>query len=325
MTSVASNNTHYLFGDEHKLLRDAVRRWARERVLPHIDEWEREKEFPREIFTELGDLGYLGAQYPVEYGGQGADFAAEIVICEELSRVGAESVSMAVAVHTGMATPPILKFGTPEQREQYLPDLVSGRKIAALAISEPDSGSDVAGIRTAAKREPDGGWILNGSKTFITNGLRAEVVIVLARTGSTSDSLPLFSLFLVDANRPGFIRGKRLEKIGRHASDTAELAFDDLHLPADALLGVEGEGFKQIMWELEAERIVSAASSVALGFYAFDLAVEYVRNRRQFGHPIGDFQALRNHGRRVLRIQTRDVATGLAKIGQAVGATVEVS
>jgi alkylation response protein AidB-like acyl-CoA dehydrogenase len=297
MSSTRSTHAspHYFFTDEHDMLREAVSGWARERLLPHIDEWEKAKEFPREIFTELGELGYLGAQYPEEYGGQGSDFASSLVICEELSRVGAESVSMAVAVHTSMATPPILKFGTEEQRMRYLPDLLSGRKIAALGISEPDAGSDVAGIRTRAVRAPDGGWILNGNKTFITNGMRADVIVVIARTDAEGADKPSFSTFLVDTDLPGFVRGKRLEKIGRHASDTAELAFQDLHLPADALLGVEGEGFKQIMWELDAERLASAAAAVALGFYAFELAVDYIKNRRQFGHPISDFQALRHN------------------------------
>jgi alkylation response protein AidB-like acyl-CoA dehydrogenase len=284
---------HYLFTEEHDMLREAVAAWARERVQPHIDEWEREKEFPREIFEELGALGYLGAQYPEEYGGQGGDFAANIVLVEELSRIGAESVSMAVGVHTAMATPPILKFGTPEQRRHYLPDLLAGRKIAALGISEPEAGSDVASIRTRATRTDDG-WVLQGSKTFITNGLRADVVILVARTSPEDAEKPSFSLFLVDTSLPGFVRGRKLEKIGRHASDTAQLNLDGVRVPADALLGEEGAGFRQIMWELDAERIVSAATSVALGFHAFDLAVEYVKTRRQFGRPIGDFQAIRH-------------------------------
>jgi len=286
---------HYLFTPEHELLREAVRGWAEQRLLPHIDNWEREGAFPREIFEELGELGYLGVQYPEAYGGQGGDFTANLVVCEELSRVGAESVSMAVAVHTAMATPPILRFGTSAQREHYLPEILAGRKIAALGISEPDSGSDVAGIRTKASRTPGGGWTLDGRKTFITNGGRADVVLVIARTPALEESTrPSFSLFLVDSSLPGFSRGQPLEKIGRHASDTCELLFESIQLPDDALLGEEGRGFHQIMWELDAERLVSAATSAALGFHALDLAVAYVKERHQFGRPVGDFQAIRH-------------------------------
>jgi alkylation response protein AidB-like acyl-CoA dehydrogenase len=285
---------HYLFTEEHEMLRETVRTWVRERLVPHVAEWEAAGAFPREIFNELGDLGLLGLQYPEEYGGQGGDFAANLVLCEELSRAGVESVSMAVGVHTAMATPPILKFGTEEQRRRYLPELLSGRAIAALGISEPDAGSDVAGIRTRAERAPNGAWVIHGSKTFITNGERADVVLVVART-SPIEARPEFSLFLVDAGLPGFERGRQLEKIGRHAADTAELSFNGVRVPPESLLGEEGRGFQQIMWELEAERLVSAATSVALGFHALDLALEYVRNRHQFGRPIGEFQALRHN------------------------------
>jgi len=287
--------SHPLFSDHHDLLRTVIADWARDRIAPHIDEWEAAREFPRELFVELGQLGFLGAQYPVEYGGQGADFASSLVIAEELSRIGAESVSMAVAVHASMATPPIYKFGSEEQRHRYLPPILSGHKIAALAISEPEAGSDVSGITTRATRSEDG-WILNGQKTFITNGSRADVLVVIARTdnGSEDERPPAFSTFIVDADLAGVIRGRKLEKIGRHASDTTELFFDNVRLQPAALLGVEGEGFKQIMWELEAERLTSAATSVALGSHALDLAITYVKSRRQFGHPIADFQAIRH-------------------------------
>jgi alkylation response protein AidB-like acyl-CoA dehydrogenase len=284
---------HYLFSSEHDLLREALKRWTRQRISPFIEEWERAGEFPREIFEELGDLGYLGAQYPEKYGGQDGDFAANLVLCEELSRAGAESVSTAVGVHTAMASSPILKYGTEEQRQAYLPDLLAGRKIAALGISEPGAGSDVASLRTRARRSESGGWVLDGDKTFITNGIRADVLLVIARTDPGADN-PAFSLFLVDTHLPGFSRGRKLEKIGRHASDTAELRFDGLRLSEDALLGEEGRGFHQIMWELDAERIVSGATSVALGYHALDVAKEYIAGREQFGRRIADFQAVRH-------------------------------
>src|SRR5260221_10044103 len=154
-----SRSPHYLFSPEHQVLRATIAEWSRARLAPSIDEWERQGEFPRAIFEELGDLGYLGAQYPEEYGGQGGDFASNLILCEEISRVGAESVSTSIAVHTAMATPPIMKFGSEEQRATYLPDLLAGRKIAALGISEPEAGSDVASLRSRARRGGDG-WVL---------------------------------------------------------------------------------------------------------------------------------------------------------------------
>jgi alkylation response protein AidB-like acyl-CoA dehydrogenase len=294
-THSTDRQTHYLFTADHEWLRESVRAWVERNVAPYIDEWERAEEFPLWLFPQMGDQGYLGVQYPEEYGGQGGDFAANLVVCEELSRVGAEAVGMAVSVHTAMATPPILEYGTEEQRQRYLPDLLGGRKIAALGISEPDAGSDVAGMRTHAKPTPDGGWCLQGGKTFITNGDRADVVLVIARTPSDSEAGKSFSLFLVDTESPGFSRSQRLEKIGRHASGTCELRFDSVMLGPDALLGKLGRGFQQIMWELDAERLVSAATSVALGFHALDLAIAYVKDRKQFGKRIADFQAIRHN------------------------------
>ncbi|HWF74780.1 MAG TPA: acyl-CoA dehydrogenase family protein [Solirubrobacteraceae bacterium] len=291
---ITNTTGHYLFSPEHDSLREAIRRWTRQRVAPFIEEWERAGEFPRAIFEELGELGYLGAQYPEQYGGQDGDFAANLVLCEELSRAGAESVSTAVAVHTAMASSPILKYGTEAQRLAYLPDLLAGRKVAALGISESGAGSDVASLRTRARRGEDGGWIIDGDKTFITNGIRADVLLLIARTDGDGAS-PAFSLFLVDTHLPGFSRGRKLEKIGRHASDTAELRFDGLRLPEDALLGEEARGFHQIMWELDAERIVSGATSVALGYHALDVATDYITTRKQFGRPIADFQAVRHN------------------------------
>ena len=295
MTTAPGARTDQLFTPDHDLLRESVRGWVQRHVAPFVDEWESLGDFPDELFERMGEQGFLGVQYPEEYGGQGGDFAANLVVCEELSRVGAESLCMAVSVHTAMATPPILEYGTEDQRRRYLPDLLAGRKVAALGISEPDAGSDVAGIRTHARRTSAGGWILDGGKTFITNGGRASVVLVIARTASESDDRKAFSLFLVDTSRAGFRRGRRLQKLGRHASDTCELGFDSVGLPADALLGEEGRGFQQLMWELDAERIVSAATSVALGFHALELAIAYVKSRRQFGKPIGDFQAIRHN------------------------------
>jgi alkylation response protein AidB-like acyl-CoA dehydrogenase len=285
---------HYLFTAEHRQLRETIRSWVAKNVQPHIDTWEAAGRYPRELFTELGRIGFLGLQYPEQYGGQGGDFLAALVLCEEMSRVGAESVGMSVAVHTGMAVPPILKFGSEDQKQRYLPGLISGDLMAALAISEPNSGSDVASMTTRARRDAEGEWILDGQKTFVTHGERADVVLVVARTDPEASGHAAFSLFLVDTRAPGFRRGRRLEKIGRHASDTAELVFNSVRVPADALIGEQGRGFYHLMWELEAERIISSATSVALGFHALQLGLEYVKTREQFGHPLADFQAIRH-------------------------------
>lgn len=284
---------HFLLTEEHVQLRESVRNWIARWVAPHIDEWERAGDLPAEIFRELGDAGFLGLQYPEEYGGQGGDFAANLVLCEELSRVGAESLSMAVSVHTAMATPPLLRFGTEDQKRRLLPGLLAGRRIAALGLTEPVGGSDVANMETTARREGEG-WVLNGGKTFITNGRRADLVLVLARTPEYDGARKSFSAFLVDAALPGFKRGQKLSKIGRHASDTCELFFDSLALGPDALLGEAGRGFDHIKWELEAERIVSAATSVALAEHALELALSYIRERYQFGTLVADFQAVRH-------------------------------
>jgi alkylation response protein AidB-like acyl-CoA dehydrogenase len=292
--ALAPAEQHYLFTTDHNLLRETIRSWVAKNIQPHIDTWEAAGQYPRELFTELGRIGFLGLQYPEQYGGQGGDFVAAMILCEEISRVGAESVGTSVAVHTGMAVPPILKFGTEEQKQRYLPGLISGELMAALAISEPNSGSDVASMTTRARRDAGGDWILDGQKTFITNGAGADVVLVVARTDPETSGHAAFSLFLVDTRTPGFQRGRRLEKIGRHASDTSELTFDSVRVPADALIGEPGRGFYHLMWELEAERILSSATSVALGYHALQLGLDYVKTREQFGRPLADFQAIRH-------------------------------
>jgi alkylation response protein AidB-like acyl-CoA dehydrogenase len=287
-------SSHYLFNEDHDQLRESIARWVQRRVVPHIEEWDRQASLPDEIYEEMGELGFLGLQYPEEYGGQGGDFAANLVLCEELSHVGAEALGSSVGVHTAVAVAPLAQFGTEAQKQKWLPEFLSGRTVCAIAITEPDGGSDVAGMRSVARRTDDG-WVLNGSKTFITNGTRAGVIFVIARTSEKEAEKRSFSLFLVEGDRPGVSRGPALEKIGRHASDTCELFFDSVELPPEALLGEEGRGFHQIMWELDGERIVSAATSVALGYHALGLARDYVKERRQFGHSISDFQAIRHN------------------------------
>jgi alkylation response protein AidB-like acyl-CoA dehydrogenase len=283
---------HPLFTDEHDELRASVRAFVESELQPHAADWERDSDFPNWVFKRMGDLGLLGLRYPPEYGGQGGDWGHAIVLAEEMARVGSAGVGMAVAVQAEMATPPIHRFGTPGQKERYLGPAIRGEKIACLAISEPDAGSDVAAIRTTARRDGDG-WVINGRKLFITNGRRADVCVLVART-DTPAGYEGFSLFLVDTDLPGYHVSRTLDKLGMHSSDTAELVLDDVRVPGDALLGEEGKGFFQIMWELQGERVVGAAGSLAGAWLAFELTLAYAKERTAFGRPIGSFQVQRH-------------------------------
>jgi alkylation response protein AidB-like acyl-CoA dehydrogenase len=282
---------HPLFTEEHEQLRATARAFVESELTPHARDWERE-EFPDWVFKRMGDLGLLGLRYPPEYGGQGGDWGHSIVLAEELARIGSGGVGMGIAVQTDMATPPILQFGTEEQKQRYLAPAIRGEKIACLGISEPGAGSDVANIETTARREGDG-WVINGRKMFITNGRRADFCLMVARTDKPA-GYEGFSLFLVDTDTSGFQVSRTLDKLGMHSSDTAELLFDEVRVPAEALLGEEGKGFPQIMWELQGERVVGAAGSIAGGWLAFEKTLEYAKARMAFGRPIGSFQVQRH-------------------------------
>jgi alkylation response protein AidB-like acyl-CoA dehydrogenase len=283
---------HPLFTEEHEELRLAIRSLVESELTPHAVDWEREGYFPDWVFKRMGDLGYLGLRYPPEYGGQGGDWGHAIVMAEEMARVGSGGVGMAIAVQAEMATPPILRFGTEDQKRRYLAPAIRGEKIACLGITEPGAGSDVASIQTSAVRDGDE-WVINGSKMFITNGKRADYCVLVARTDKPA-GYEGFSLFIVDTDLPGFSVSRTLEKLGMHSSDTAELTLDGVRVPGAALLGEEGKGFEHIMWELQGERLVGAAGSVAGATLAFEKTLEYAKERRAFGRPIWKFQALRH-------------------------------
>jgi alkylation response protein AidB-like acyl-CoA dehydrogenase len=277
---------HFIFTEEHEALRESIHRFVVTELAPHAEEWE-ETTFPNRVFPRMGELGFLGLSYSERYGGQGGDYFANIVLAEEMVHSGSGGLAMGVAVHTDMATPPIHLFGSEEQKQAYLVPAIRGEKIGCLGITEPDAGSDVAGIKTRAVR--DGGeWVINGSKTYITNGHRADFIVLVTKTGND------FTLFLVDMDLPGVIREKRLEKLGMHASDTALLAFQDVRVPDGAVLGEVGKGFYHIMWELQGERLIGAAGCVASAQRAFDRTLAFARERRAFGRPIGTFQAIRH-------------------------------
>ena len=284
---------HFIFGDEHHALRETIRAFALKELAPHADEWE-ETTFPDWVFRRMGELGLLGLDKPERYGGQGGDYYASIVLAEELAQSRSGGLAMGVAVHTDMALPPILAFGTEEQKQEWVVPAIAGTKILCLGITEPDAGSDVAAIKTRAVRSGDGEeYVINGSKTYITNGHRADAIILVTKT-DPDRGYDGFTLFLLPMDLPGVVREQRLEKLGMHASDTALLAFQDVRVPASAVLGEVGKGFYHIMWELQGERLIGAASAVAAAQLAFDRTLAYALERRAFGRAIGTFQVTRH-------------------------------
>jgi len=282
---------HFCLTDEHEALRESIESFARKELAPHSEEWERDG-FPDWVFKRMGELGFLGIYFPEEYGGQGGDYFMSIVRGEAMAQANNGGLAMGIAVHTDMATPPILKFGSEHLKQTYLVPAIQGEKISSLGISEPGAGSDVAGIRTRAVRDGDE-YVINGSKTFITNGARADFIVLVTKTDPDA-GYDGFSLFVVDTDSPGFHVSRKLEKLGMHSSDTAELAFEDLRVPAENLLGEEGKGFYHIMWELQGERLIGAAGCVSGAQRVFDVTLEYAKERNAFGRPIGRFQAIRH-------------------------------
>jgi short/branched chain acyl-CoA dehydrogenase len=273
---------------EQELVRDTVRTFSRDRVAPVAAELDLEARFPYEIVAELGELGLLGLPVPEEHGGAGGDTVSYAIAIEELARVDS-SVAITVAAHTSLGTMPILLFGTDEQKERWLPDLASGRRLAAFGLTEPGAGSDAGATRTTAELR-DGSWIVNGSKLFITNAGTDVTwgVTITARTGEDE-----ISNIVVENGTPGYTVSGPMKKLGWRASDTRELSFEDCSVPEGNLLGERGAGFRQFLEILDGGRISVAAMGVGLAQGAFDLAEAYARDREQFGKPISSFQAIR--------------------------------
>ncbi len=293
----ATERKHFIFTDEHQQLRESIRRFVIKELAPHAEEWE-EHTFPDWVFTRMGELGFLGLDKPEAYGGQGGDYYSSLVLAEEIVHADCGGLAMGLAVQTDMAMPPILAFGTEEQKQEWVAPAIAGTKILCLGITEPDAGSDVAGIKTRAVHDPaTGEYVINGSKTYITNGHRAHGIVLVTKTDpedSEREHASGFTLFLVPMDSPGVIREKRLKKLGMHASDTALLAFQDVRVPESAVLGTVGKGFYHIMWELQGERLIGAAGSVAGAQHVFDKTLLYAKERVAFGRPIGKFQAIRH-------------------------------
>jgi len=281
------------FTDEHEQLRETIDRWVRTEVAPHVDEWEAAREFPRELYTRAAELGFLGLKYPVELGGQGGDYIHDAVWAEQLAAAGASGgVGAGLGAHTGIATPPVYRFGSPDQHERFLRPAIAGRKIAALGITEPGAGSDVASIRAEARKVP-GGYIVNGAKTFITNGVRADFLVCAVKTTPDGGHQGI-SFLILEREMPGYEVSRKLEKMGWHSSDTGELSFSDVEVPDENLLGEENRGFYLIMENFAWERLLMALGAVGAMRRLLDIAISYAGEREAFGRPIGGFQAIRH-------------------------------
>ncbi|MGZ5358154.1 MAG: acyl-CoA dehydrogenase family protein [Solirubrobacterales bacterium] len=281
------------FEDEHEELRQTINRFVSTEIAPHVDEWEEAREFPRELFTRCGELGFLGLKYPVELGGQGGDYLHDAVWTEELARAGAGGgVAAGLGGHTGIGTPPIFKFGTDDQQQRFLVPAIKGEKIAALGITEPNAGSDVASIKTFA-RKVDGGYVVNGSKTFITNGVRADLLVCAVKTTEEGGHHGI-SFLVLEREMPGYEVTRKLEKMGWHSSDTGELSFTDVEVPDENLLGEENGGFYLIMANFQWERLLMALGAVGAMQKLIEVTVAYAKERQAFGRPIGSFQAIRH-------------------------------
>jgi citronellyl-CoA dehydrogenase len=272
------------FREEHDQFRTTVRQFVTKEILPYADAWEEAELFPDRVFKRAGELGILGAHYPEEHGGSGGDFWFSVAKAEELPRCRSAGVSMGLLVQSDMATPVISDLGTPAQIEEFLRPALQGDKIVALGVSEPNAGSDVAGIQTWAKRDGDD-WIVNGAKTYITNGTRCDFVTLLVKTNPEAGAHGC-SFFLVPSKTKGFSVSKKLKKIGNHASDTAELAFEDMRVPQRYMLGEPNQGFMYLMQNFQTERLIACASACAGLQLAIDDAIAYGRERKAFGKPI---------------------------------------
>jgi acyl-CoA dehydrogenase len=282
--------THPPFTQEHEELRASIRGFIERELTPHAQRWEQDEWFPNDVFAKLAAQGLLGLKYPQHYGGQGGDYLHDAVLIEELTRIGSGGTAAGIGAHVNIATPPIWKFGSEEHKQRYLVPAIAGEKIGALAITEPDAGSDVAALRTYAK-PVDGGWLLNGEKTYITNGVRADFIVTAVKT--TEDGGHHGISFLIVERQDG-VRSAKLRKLGWHASDTATISFEDVFVPAENLLGDEHEGFKLIMANFQWERLAMALGAVGAMALAWERTAQFARERSTFGRPLSGHQTIRH-------------------------------
>jgi len=275
------------YTEEHRIFRDSLKRFLAKEIVPHIEEWEEAGIVPREAWKKMGDQGFLAMNVPEEYGGLGADFLYSVIVTEELTRTN--SSGLAAPLHTDIIVPYIVAFASEEQKHKYLPGCVSGDIITAIAMTEPNTGSDLAAIKTTAVESGDD-VIINGQKTFISNGINCDLLVLAARDPGEENPHAAVDLYLVEAATPGFEKGKQIKKIGWHSQDTAELYFTDCRIPKANRLGDKGSGFLKLMMKLQQERLVCAIGAVAAAEYMLEITIKYCKERTAFGRPLTKFQ-----------------------------------
>lgn len=289
------------FTEEHNILRAQVRRFVETEIMPNADAWEEDGSVPRTLLHKMGELGFLGLMHEEKYGGSGMDIRAATILAEELARSTYAGVTITALVHTNMASPHLANAGNPEQKQKYLPDIIAGKKITAVCVTEPAAGSDVAGIKSRAAKDGND-WIINGSKIFITNGVHGDIYFVAAKTDPTAKGSRGISMFIVEKGTPGFSVGRSLKKHGWRSSDTAELFFDNVRVPAANLLGEENKGFYAVMKNFQHERIMLAAMGVGEAQKALDITIDNVKQRQAFGAPLFNKDVVRD---KLARMQTK--------------------
>ncbi len=285
------SNAVELSAADRELFRDNFRKFLQNEVEPHYEKWEKDEIFPRELWNKLGENGYLCVDVPEEYGGYGADFSLSAIVVEELGLAGYAALTSSVSVHSDIVAPYILHLGNEEQKQKWLPKMVSGEAVGAIAMTEPGAGSDLQGMRTSAVLK-DGNYAINGQKTFITNGQHCDVIVVAAKTDPAAGAKGI-TLFTVDCTLPGFQRGRNLEKMGLHSGDTSELFFDNVTVPESEVLGGLGKGFANLMNELPRERQIIAIGSVAACEGMLKWTIEYTTERKVFGGTVAQLQNTR--------------------------------
>lgn len=280
------------FTPEHEMLRDQLRRFVTEEIRPHAERWERDGMTPRSVLQRMGELGFFGIRYPARYGGSEMDTLGTAILAEELGRSGFGGFAITVLVHTDMASPHLAHAGNKAQLARFMPGIIAGRTITAVAVTEPDAGSDVAGMRTRARREGDE-FVIDGAKMFITNGVHADLYFVAARTDPDVKASRGITIFMVEKGTPGLRVGRALDKMGWRSSDTAELVFENCRVPAQNVLGEVDRGFYAIMKNFQNERIVLGAQCIGEASRAIEITLQYVRDRKAFGGVLWDKQAIR--------------------------------
>lgn len=273
-------------GDEHELFRTTIRKFLENVAVPQYEQWEKERIIPKSFWKRLGEMGFLCPQVEERYGGLGLDFSFSVIIGEELERIGASTTG--ITLHNDIVVPYIESYGTVAQKEKWLPGCVTGDHITAVAMTEPGAGSDLASIQTTAVKDGDD-YIVNGQKTFITNGMNADLILVVVKTDPAARHKGI-SLLMVEEGVPGFKRGRKLDKVGLHAQDTAELYFEDCRVPASNLIGEEGKGFSYLMEKLQQERLVVAIAAQTASEDMLNMTIDYVKSRHAFGKPVSSFQ-----------------------------------